>query len=292
MAGTGTAGYNGDGIAATSAQLYYPFGVTFDASGNMYIADRYNHRIRKVDVATGLISTVAGTGMGGYNGDGIAATSAQLNYPYDVTFDASGNMYIADDDNNRIRKVDGVVVPIELLSFNAIAENNKLVRTEWSTASEINNDYFLIQRSKNAHDYEIIGQMDGAGNSNTVLNYVFYDNEPYTGISYYRLKQVDYNGQFTYSDIRSVYIGTINIISIYPNPASDFIQYEVGSEAGGAVTITLYDVLGREVFSKEETISAGIFKEKISTVGFSSGNYLLRITNGNKEKTQKQFVVK
>ncbi|WP_455644303.1 NHL domain-containing protein [Paenibacillus chitinolyticus] len=105
IAGTGVAGYGGDGGAATSAQLNMPTEVAVDSSGNMYIADYDNHRIRKVD-PSGKISTVAGTGVAGYGGDGGAATSAQLNRPTGVAVDSSRNMYIADTLNNRIRKVD------------------------------------------------------------------------------------------------------------------------------------------------------------------------------------------
>jgi len=103
VAGTGAQGYSGDGGAATSAQLNRPYGVAVDSSGNLYIADRDNHRIRKV--TSGIISTVAGTGVASYSGDGGAATSAQLNYPYGVAVDSSGNLYIADRSNHRIRKI-------------------------------------------------------------------------------------------------------------------------------------------------------------------------------------------
>ncbi|MEK3910225.1 InlB B-repeat-containing protein [Paenibacillus sp. FSL H7-0331] len=105
IAGTGVSGYSGDGGAATSAQLNYPKGVAVDSSGNVYIADRDNHRIRKVD-ASGKISTIAGTGTGGYNKDNVAGTTAQLNQPHGVAADSSGNVYIADTLNNRIRKID------------------------------------------------------------------------------------------------------------------------------------------------------------------------------------------
>ena len=104
IAGTGTVGNSGDGGAATSAQLYYPTGVSVDISGNVYIADQYNHKIRKVTSA-GIITTLAGTGTAGYNGDGNAATSAQLNYPMAVSVDVSGNVYIAEGGNNKIRMV-------------------------------------------------------------------------------------------------------------------------------------------------------------------------------------------
>ena len=89
-------------LRGDAATLNLPEGVTLDASGNLYIADTSNHRIREVSAATGIIATIAGNGFmngngtGGYNGDGIAATSAELNFPYAVAFDSAGNMYIPD----------------------------------------------------------------------------------------------------------------------------------------------------------------------------------------------------
>jgi sugar lactone lactonase YvrE len=113
VAGNGSAGYNGDGLAATAAALNQPRGVAFDRAGNMYIADMSNHRIRRVDAA-GTISTFAGTGTAGYSGDGGLATAAMLNQPEAVAFDLSGNLIIADSQNRRIRKVDtsGIITTI------------------------------------------------------------------------------------------------------------------------------------------------------------------------------------
>jgi sugar lactone lactonase YvrE len=116
VAGNGTEGSAGDGSLATLAELNQPRGVTVDASGNLYIADTYNHRIRRVDVLTGNITTVAGNGnpsgngdgLGTFSGDGGLAINAGLSIPYAVAFDASGNMYIPDSSNNRIRKVAAV----------------------------------------------------------------------------------------------------------------------------------------------------------------------------------------
>ena len=106
VAGTGSSGSSGDGGAATAATLNFPTGVALDGSGNLYIADSFNHRIRRVDATTGNISTVAGTGSFGDSGDGGAATAATLNRPYGVALDGSGNLYIADTDNHRVRRVD------------------------------------------------------------------------------------------------------------------------------------------------------------------------------------------
>jgi sugar lactone lactonase YvrE len=104
IAGNGTFGYSGDGGPATSAQLYRPMGVAVDAAGNLFIADTYNNRVRKVTPA-GIISTVAGTGDQGFYGDGGPATSAAFYEPTGVAVDTAGNLFIADWGNNCVRKV-------------------------------------------------------------------------------------------------------------------------------------------------------------------------------------------
>lgn len=106
VAGTGTSGYNGDGIPATAAQVNGPIGACVDDCGNLYFAEYFGNRVRRVDAVTGLISTVAGTGVAGYNGDGIPATTAQLNVPHCVAVDSLGRLYIADRSNYRCRRVD------------------------------------------------------------------------------------------------------------------------------------------------------------------------------------------
>jgi len=105
VAGMGTSGFQGDGGAATAALLNFPMSVCLDDSGNIFIADQINHRIRKVDAITGIITTIAGIGSPGFSGDGGSASLAELNQPYDVTIDASGDLYISDTNNQRIRKI-------------------------------------------------------------------------------------------------------------------------------------------------------------------------------------------
>ena len=105
VAGTGDGSYGGDGGQATSAMLNGPKGVTPDTTGDIYIADTLNHRVRKITMSTGLITTVAGDGKQYDTKDNIAATSTSLNSPTDVAVDPYGNMFIADTDNGRIRKV-------------------------------------------------------------------------------------------------------------------------------------------------------------------------------------------
>lgn len=104
-AGTGNFGYRGDGGPATGADIDPQSFITTDADGNLYIADLFNHVIRKVTATTGIITTVVGTGAGGFSGDGAAPANAQLSFPNDVAFDSAGNMYIADLNNQRVRKI-------------------------------------------------------------------------------------------------------------------------------------------------------------------------------------------
>ncbi len=113
VAGTGSSRFSGDGGAATLASLYGPSDVLLDAAGNLYIADSFNHRIRKVDTH-GIITTLAGNGQDGYSGDGGPATAAGLYRSQALAMDAQGNLFIADSDNCRVREVDtnGIITTV------------------------------------------------------------------------------------------------------------------------------------------------------------------------------------
>ncbi len=149
VAGTGTAGYSGDGGRATQARLYHPWGV--DVAGNyLYIADRYNNRIRRVNLNTNRITTVAGTGSRSYGGDGGQATEAHLNRPTGVAVDGASNIYIADTENHRIRKVDtpGVSGIITTVAGTGTAGNSTgvgvAVRLRSPQAVEVSGNYLYI----------------------------------------------------------------------------------------------------------------------------------------------------
>jgi len=106
IAGTGTQGYSGDGAPALSAAIDSPTGIAIDLPGNLYLADTHNHRIRRIDASTSLITTIAGTGLLGYSGDTALASAATLALPRGLTADAVGNLYLADTANHRIRRID------------------------------------------------------------------------------------------------------------------------------------------------------------------------------------------
>src|SRR5262249_5172247 len=115
-AGNGSSGYSGDGGPATAARLFpngSVHGLAADSAGNLYISDGENHRVRKVNTAV-IINTVAGNAEPGFSGDGGPATSASLQYPAGIAVDSADNLYIADSNNNRIRKVDtaGIITTV------------------------------------------------------------------------------------------------------------------------------------------------------------------------------------
>lgn len=119
IAGTGVAGYSVDSGLATGARLNLPFMICFDKSNeNLFIADAFNHRIRKINRQTGVITTVAGNGTAGYNGDNISATDAKLYVPQGVKTDTLGNLYIVDAGNSRIRKVNAITGIITTIAGN------------------------------------------------------------------------------------------------------------------------------------------------------------------------------
>jgi sugar lactone lactonase YvrE len=120
IAGCGTCTSLGDGGPATLARLYGPSSVVVDSKGNLYIGDGPSHRVRKVDLSTNIITTIAGTGISGYNGDSIQATSAQLSGPTCLAVDKKDNLYIGDSYNNRIRRVDAITGQITTFAGNGV----------------------------------------------------------------------------------------------------------------------------------------------------------------------------
>lgn len=120
FAGTGTEGASGDGGVATLARLSQLQHLAFDRQGNLYISDTDNHKIRRVDVVTGIITTIAGTGESGFSGDGGIATAARFSFPSSVAVDGAGNIFIADTENLRVRRIDATTGVVSTVAGNGI----------------------------------------------------------------------------------------------------------------------------------------------------------------------------
>lgn len=189
------------------------------------------------------------------------------------------------NDLNLWIKAASVALPIELLNFTVDAINDYQVILDWKTASETNNDFFTIERSKNGFDWENLLEIDGAGNSSTLLSYQSIDPSPYNGVSYYRLKQTDFNGQFEYSQIRSVQIdkskSTNSSVTIYPNPVANEITI-VGNSLE-LEQVKFFNVFGQDVTNRTEIINNNKSSLVIDLSSLTTGLYYCKTkTTANK----------
>jgi len=171
-----------------------------------------------------------------------------------------------------------ITLPIELITFEAKAVHQNVV-LYWVTATEINNDYFTIERSQDAINWKEVLKVKGAGNAHQTLNYSAIDGAPFSGTSYYRLKQTDFDGQFTYSQIRSVnFKGVKGEIKIYPNPAKGSFEF-ILTESANELRMDIRDAQGKIVLSQtyfniEEGVSIAVdiahLAQGVYTVSFLS----------------------
>jgi hypothetical protein len=188
-------------------------------------------------------------------------------------------------------------VPITLTMFKA--ENiNTTNRLTWNTFTEINNAYFEIQKSNDGLVFEAIAAVNSQsmnGNSTTPLNYQFIDKKPFEKITYYRLKQVDKNGKFSYSNIISVKSTNKNIgsINVYPNPiVGKEINVNLSSLQKGNYNLTITNAIGQIVSSKQIAIQNSNETNKIVIANnFTAGCYFIKITGNNSDLLQ-QIIIK
>jgi hypothetical protein len=176
-------------------------------------------------------------------------------------------------------------LPIELMFFQASVLGDDRVRLDWQTATEINNDFFSVERSKRGIEWEVIGLVDGAGESGTSIDYTAVDYSPEYGSSYYRLKQTDYNGQFSYSDVAHVnlQLPTGAHIVLFPNPSNDLITIE-GKELF-IDHIAIYNGEGQDVtrLAKLEMHSEDREWVSINLSELPAGRYLIKTNNGTSQ---------
>lgn len=189
------------------------------------------------------------------------------------------------------------VLPVKLIDFEAKVDNTA-VNLYWSTATELNNDYFTIERSLNGLTFDEIGRVSGSGNSNVVNNYEFTDDSPIEGTYYYRLKQTDYNGEFEYVKLITInYLkeedGTC-VLNVYPNPCTGncTINLENCPLAENEVNVQLYDALGNRIINK---ISP---KSQTNDISFhlnennnlAPGVYIVSSQSKSKKQSQKVII--
>lgn len=244
----GAVGFSGDNGAADSAQLHGPTGICTDTLGNLFIADYYNDRIRKVNVATGIITTIAGGSSGTYNGEGLIDTAARLNPSY-VCFDVYGNLYVADEGNNRVRRIDTTGHIYTIAGNGSGAYNGDNIA---ATAAEI---------------FHPIGiAFDPCGN----LYIADEDNN--------RIRKVIFNPTCSPEEVNNIAI--TNNFTIFPNPATT--QLTIQSTAQPITQITITNLLGQTVYSQLPTAIPIAIGSQLLTVDVSAlptGMYFVKVND-------------
>ncbi len=177
-------------------------------------------------------------------------------------------------------------LPVELSAFTAIKDKGTSL-LEWSTASEVNNSHFVIQRSEDGLSFEEIGEVDGQGTTTARSNYSFIDESPLTGKNYYRLNQYDFNGKNSLSEIRIVdFDETRSTINIYPNPVVDFVKI---TDAEENARLQVYNMAGKLAYERNIGENG-----TVHTQDFISGTYIFQVVDatGNKLHAEKIIVSK
>ena len=266
-------------------QVYTNIGGTKDIAINT-LSDLTSERIVplgfKTNVAgnftitSGMVSSFVNSNYKVYLDDAQTGTSQELSDNSSYSF-SSGTT--TGTSRFSLHFVPGGSLPIELASFDAKCEKAS-VNVNWITATEINNDFFTVERSENAANWKLVTTVKGAGNSNTMLSYSIKDNNPVNGNAYYRLKQTDFDGKYTYSNIVSVSCSQTNDLydnmSLFPNPTTDNITLNFGNEINSKLHISIKDVLGRDVKETDYTASEITFMS-INLDELNAGVYYLQI---------------
>jgi hypothetical protein len=261
----------------------------FSGTSGLYIYDASGAQVGFFGTVTGLRGAIQ-LGNGNYmvtNGGGVYIldqnTGAILSQPVSALSARFATAY------------DLSIIPVELTSFSASTANGTVV-LNWATATETNNSGFEVQRSTDKISYSNIGFVNGYGTTAEPKSYSFTDNTVNSGAYYYRLKQIDYNGAFEYSNVIEVEVGAPDNFSLeqnYPNPfnPSTVISYQM--PVNGNVVLKIYDVLGNEVTTLvNEFKEAGKYSIEFDASILGSGIYFYTITAGNFTSTKKMTLIK
>lgn len=214
-------------------------------------------------------------------------------FVYDLNILASNHKLRVATHGNGVYEAD-IMVPVELISFTGVSENNEIT-LNWATATELNNHGFEIERSVDNKEFITRGFVEGSGTSTEMHKYSFTE-DALNGTLYYRLKQIDYNGNYSYSEsieINSVYASNFQLYQNYPNPfnPSTKIKYAITEQA--FISLKVYDALGNEVSTLvNEVKPTGNYEVEFNGTGLSSGVYFYKLNAGSFVETKKMVLLK
>lgn len=207
--------------------------------------------------------------------DGIDAFGLRQSYSTSTLIGTCG----MDIDGLRVGKTWAhTALPVSWSSFNA-SNRGKQIKLTWSTNSEINNGHFEVERSTDANVFETIGQVKGNGNSSVTNHYVFIDEQPLAGVTYYRIKQVDFDGQFSYSDVREVNNERITPVITSPNPFQTTLTLQLNNATQVPTSIELVDLTGKVRYYHLAEVTEVNPQFQLSVADLPAGIYFVRVSN-------------
>jgi hypothetical protein len=213
----------------------------------------------------------------------IDTDGTPLDPPFDGTVDAADDRTGSSDFTGCIED-ECDPLPIEFLSFNAKKSGNTTV-VSWVTLTELENDYYEVERSTDDVSFRSIGKVVGAGTDYSKNEYNFVDERPNSGINYYRLKQVDYEGRYSYSQIRSVYFDDAGIVlSVYPNPVRYMLEM-TSEKKEGEVMLQIIDIQGQVVFEKSYQRGDWNPSQRLNISNIVEGMYMIVLKEANYSET-------
>ena len=283
----------------TQSKFDGPRGVFMDGLGRLYVGDEGNSRV--------IVFTSAATKPNGANADNVlgqpdfvtstAVTSATgLNYPSNVFVDnANNHIWIPDTYSHRVLRYDVSPLPVELTSFTAVTQNQQ-VTLNWRTATELNNSGFEIQRSITNTEFVTVGFVKGVGTTTVQQDYSFSDKNLSNGKYSYRLKQIDFNGQFEYSNTIEVDVLSVDnysLIQNYPNPFNPSTKIGYILKDRTNVKVVIMNSLGEEVaVLVNEIQEQGTHELDFNAANLSSGIYFYSLQTQQYSETKKMLLMK
>jgi len=185
----------------------------------------------------------------------------------------------------------GSILPVTLSKFEATAIGDKQVSIEWTTSSEINSSHFEVQRSADGINYEVIGTLNAAGQSIEQIDYSFIDYSPGSGTNFYRLRPVDLDETFEYSNVKIVQLNTsIHDMILSPNPTMDEINVNFNAEESDYFMLSIFNANGESVYSAQVMVNEGTNNIRIPMYTYDSGKYLLRVANDRNVMINQTFM--
>jgi hypothetical protein len=186
-----------------------------------------------------------------------------------------------------------VILPIQTLTFDGENDGN-FNKLFWQTSNEEDLDLFILERSPNGVKYNSIHERDVSGHVNSLNNYTFLDTETFNGWNYYRLKQVDIDGQYVYSKTVALYVDRkVQTIHVYPNPAQDHFVFDYfTSVPDNELSLGIYDVQGRLILQRAFELTSNQLQQKINTDLLPPGVYMIRFNSGSFGKVMKLIITR